>query len=211
MFDTFLRMVDEQGDELPADEFIDSARRNQLFRAIDRWVIGASLKFAARTEFDLLFVKLSDESIQDANLIAWIDDQASEQGIDKRRLCFQVSEHDASRYTKQTRDLASTLRQSGFRFAIDNFGIGSATQKLLTATPMDFVKFDGSLIERITGDTDLQDHVRELAGLATRKGVGTIATHVENADTMAVLFQLGVGFMQGHYLQEPDVVLEEAI
>ena len=27
---------------------------------------------------------------------------------------------------------------------------------------------------------------------------------------MAVLFQLGVGYMQGHYLQETEVVLEVA-
>jgi c-di-GMP-related signal transduction protein len=27
---------------------------------------------------------------------------------------------------------------------------------------------------------------------------------------MAVLFQLGLDFMQGHYVHEPEVVLEEA-
>ena len=211
MFDTFLRLIDEQGDEVPADDFIGSARRNQLLRAIDRWVVGASLEFAASTEFDVAFVKLSDESLLDGNLFSWLDDQATELGVDKKRICFQVSEEDAGRHTKQTRDLANTLRQSGYRFAIENFGIGSAPAKLLSGTPMDFIKFDGSLMKQIVGDSKLQDRVRELAGLANREGIGSIATHVENADTMAVLFQLGVGYMQGHYLQEPDVVLEEAI
>ena len=38
---------------------------------------------------------------------------------------------------------------------------------------------------------------------------GTIAERVENANTMAVLFQLGIHFMQGHYVHEPEVVLQE--
>ena len=32
---------------------------------------------------------------------------------------------------------------------------------------------------------------------------------MENANAMAVLFQLGLDFMQGHYVHEPEVVLED--
>jgi EAL domain-containing protein (putative c-di-GMP-specific phosphodiesterase class I) len=42
-------------------------------------------------------------------------------------------------------------------------------------------------------------------------GIETIAERVENANAMAVLFQLGVHFMQGHYVHEPEVVLQEQV
>ena len=32
---------------------------------------------------------------------------------------------------------------------------------------------------------------------------------MENANAMAVLFQLGLDYMQGHYVNEPEVVLED--
>jgi EAL domain-containing protein (putative c-di-GMP-specific phosphodiesterase class I) len=44
---------------------------------------------------------------------------------------------------------------------------------------------------------------------AANRTIPTIAERVENANTMAVLFQLGVAYMQGHYVHEPEVVLAD--
>ncbi len=60
-------------------------------------------------------------------------------------------------------------------------------------------------------DTQLQDKVSALAAAASERKIETIAERVENANEMAVLFQLGVHFMQGHYVHEPEVVLQEAV
>ena len=43
---------------------------------------------------------------------------------------------------------------------------------------------------------------------AKARKISTIAERVEDANTMAVLFQLGLSYMQGHYVHEPEVVLE---
>ena len=39
---------------------------------------------------------------------------------------------------------------------------------------------------------------------------GVNEERVENANAMAVLFQLGLDYMQGHYVHEPEVVLQDA-
>ena len=50
MFDVLVRMLDHQGKEvLPAD-FMAAAERNDLLKNIDRWVVGASLSFAAKAK-----------------------------------------------------------------------------------------------------------------------------------------------------------------
>jgi EAL domain-containing protein (putative c-di-GMP-specific phosphodiesterase class I) len=159
----------------------------------------------------VVFVKLSAESLLDTELPEWVGQQLAPHGLEPHNICFQVSEEDASHYMNQTRSLAETLRQKGFRFAIENFGVGRDPKAVLNSTPMDFIKLDGSLMSTISGDNKLQERIRDLAGIASRRSISTIATHVENANTMAVLFQLGVGYMQGHYIQEPDVILEEAV
>ena len=55
----------------------------------------------------------------------------------------------------------------------------------------------------------MQESVRKLAHAAEQRKIETIAERVENANAMAVLFQLGVHYMQGHYVHEPEVVLQE--
>ena len=77
----------------------------------------------------------------------------------------------------------------------------------LIQTPMQYLKLDGSLMEKLATDSAVQEKVRVYVGAASKRGIPTIAERVENANTMAVLFQLGVAYVQGHYVHEPEVVL----
>jgi multidomain signaling protein FimX len=209
MYDTVLRMIDAQGDEVSASEFIPAAMRNRLLRAIDRWVIGASLAFCAKTKLECVFIKLSAESIIDKTLIEWLSKAVAGGSVEPRRLCFQVSEENATQYLTQTQSLAGALRSKGHRFAIENFGVGRDSGRIVAQTPMDFLKIDGSLMQSIASDTSRQDKVRAFVAAAANRTIPVIAERVEDANTMAVLFQLGVAYMQGHYVEEPEVILAD--
>jgi EAL domain-containing protein (putative c-di-GMP-specific phosphodiesterase class I) len=209
MFDTVLRLIDAQGDEVAAAEFMPAAFRNRLLRAIDRWVIGASLAFCSKTPLDCVFIKLSAESIIDKTLIDWLSKAVASSGVAPKQLCFQVSEQNATQYLTQTQGLATQVRSKGHRFAIENFGVGRDSGRILAQTPMDFLKIDGSLMQSISSDAALQEKVRVYVHAASNRTIPVIAERVEDANTMAVLFQLGVGYMQGHYVHEPEVVLSD--
>ena len=210
MYDTVLRMIDAQGDEVAASEFLGAAMRNRLLRAIDRWVIGASLAFCSKTPLECVFIKLSAESIIDKSLVEWLTKAVASAGVAARRLCLQISEENATQYLAQTQALAAQLRSMGHRFAIENFGVGRDSGRILTQTPMDFLKIDGSLMQNIASDPLRQDKVRAFVQAAQNRAIPVIAERVEDANTMAVLFQLGVAYMQGHYVHEPEVVLADA-
>jgi diguanylate cyclase (GGDEF)-like protein len=209
MYDTVLRMIDAQGDELPATDFMPAAARNRMLRAIDRWVIGATLRFVASTVVDCVFVKLSGESLIDKTLLHWLAKAAEGSGVAPDKLCFQVSEEDATQYLTQTKTLAEQLAARGYRFAIEHFGVGRDSARVLASTPIQFLKIDGSLMQSLSTDHGLQERVRSFIGTASKRGILTIAERVEDANTMAVLFQLGAAYMQGHYVHEPEVVLSE--
>ena len=53
MFDVLVRMLDHQGKEVLPAEFMAAAERNDLLKNIDRWVVGASLSFAAQKQAGL--------------------------------------------------------------------------------------------------------------------------------------------------------------
>ena len=53
MFDVLVRMLDHQGKEVLPAEFMAAAERNDLLKNIDRWVVGASLSFAAQAQAGL--------------------------------------------------------------------------------------------------------------------------------------------------------------
>jgi diguanylate cyclase (GGDEF)-like protein len=209
MFDTVIRMIDAQGEELPAGEFMPAAARNRMLRAIDRWVIGASIAFCAKTPVDCVFIKLSSESLIDKTLLEWLAKALDGSGIAPSNLCFQVSEEDATQFLTQTKTLAEELKKRGCLFAIEHFGVGRDSARVLASTPMQFLKIDGSLMQSLASDHGLQERVRGFISTAAKRKIPVIAERVENANTMAVLFQLGASYMQGHYVHEPEVVLSE--
>jgi EAL domain-containing protein (putative c-di-GMP-specific phosphodiesterase class I) len=142
-------------------------------------------------------------------LLEWLRKAGDSSGVTPHNLCFQVSEENATQYLTQTQALANELRRLGHRFAIESFGVGRDSGRILSQTPMDFLKIDGSLMQGVASDQALQEKVRVFVQAATGRGVPTIAERVEDANTMAVLFQLGVAYVQGHYVHEPEVVLAE--
>jgi diguanylate cyclase (GGDEF)-like protein/PAS domain S-box-containing protein len=206
MFDVLVRMLDEQGSEVLPAEFIAAAERNDLMKNIDRWVIGASLSFAANRKASAIFVRISKDTVLDKSLLSWLDTQLKSLKIDAKRLCVQVTEELATQYVRPTKDLAEALRKLGFRFAIEHFGTGRDPLKLLTDINMDFIKIDGSLMQGLSTNQIQQQRVKGLVEAAKRRNIETVAERVEDANTMAVLWQLGIEFIQGYFVNAPEDV-----
>ena len=206
MFDVLVRMLDEQGNEVLPSEFIAAAERNDLMKNIDRWVIGASMSFAANRKASCIFVRVSKDTILDKTVTAWLETQLKSLKIEAKRLCVQVTEDIATQYVVQTKEVAGNLRKLGFRFAIEHFGTGRDPLKLLADVGMDFIKVDGSLMQGLSTNQLQQQRVKLLVEAAKRKGVETVAERVEDANTMAVLWQLGIEFIQGYFVNAPEDV-----
>jgi PAS domain S-box-containing protein len=206
MFDVLVRMLDEQGSEVLPAEFIAAAERNDLMKNIDRWVIGASMSFAANRKAACIFVRISKDTVLDKSVVTWLETQLKSLKIEPKRLCIQVTEEMATQYVVQTKELAESLRKLGFRFALEHFGTGRDPLKLLNDISMNFIKIDGSLMQGLSTNQLQQQRVKGLVEAAKRKNVETVAERVEDANTMAVLWQLGIEFIQGYFVNAPEDV-----
>ena len=210
MFDVLVRMIDPQGREVLPSEFMAAAARNDLLRNIDRWVVGASLSFAAHKKPECLFVRLSKETVRDPGFIEWLENHLRSSRAEPPRLCFEVTEESAAAHVPQFKALAAALRQRRFRFALEGFGAGRDSVGMLESVPLDFVKIDGAMVQGLAGDEQLQRRVRTLVEAARKHNIQTIGERVEDANTMAVLWQVGVQFVQGYFINEPEQVVIRA-
>jgi PAS domain S-box-containing protein len=207
MFDVLVRMIDEQGQEVLPAEFMAAAERNDLMKHIDRWIVGSAMAFCASRPVKQLFVRLSADSVRDKSLLPWLMNQLKVTRIDPARIAFSVTEQAAAEYLADAMELATNLRKAGFQFALEHFGTGRDPKRLLTHLPVNFVKVDGTLMQGLSVDQELQQLVREFVDIAKEKQVSTIAERVQDANTMAVLWQLGIEFIQGYFVNEPEEVV----
>jgi multidomain signaling protein FimX len=207
MFDMLVRMLDRQSKEILPSEFMPAAERGDLVAHIDRWVILAAARFAARTKPGCLFVRLSRPSAIDATLPAWVAAQLRALKLEPRHLCIEITEELAMHHPAETQKLARGLKEAGMRFALEHYGTGIDPLGLLASLPLDFIKIDGSLMQGLPDDPLLQSKVSTLIDAARERGIETIAERVEDANTMAVLWQLGVQHLQGFLIQAPEEVV----
>jgi len=209
MYDLLVRMLDEQGNSVLRAEFLPAAERNNMMKPVDRWTIKAAIDFCGESEADRVFVRLSKQSILDATTIPWMDQEFDKHKFDCSRLVMQIPERDAAKHIKQTRAVVSKLRKMGVGFAIEHYGVDQERFQILDILKPDYIKIDGELMHTLMTDTGMQAGVEKIVRAAHERKIKTIAERVENANAMAVLFQLGLDYMQGHYVHEPEVVLED--
>lgn len=209
MYDLLVRMLDEQGNSVLPSEFLPAAERNNMMKHIDRWMIKAAIKFCSQSEADRVFVRLSKQSILDPTTVAWMDKEFEQSSFDCSRVVMQVPERDAAKHIKQTRAIVKQLRKMGVGFALEHYGTDQDKFQILDILKPDYIKVDGELMHTLMTDTNMQDSVEKIVRAAAKRNIKSIAERVENANAMAVLFQLGLDFMQGHYVHEPEVVLQD--
>jgi len=210
MYDMLVRMIDEQGNAILPSEFLPAAERNNLMKTLDRWVITASIDYCRGSDAERVFIRISRPSMQDKSLVEWMQAELAKHKVDPAHLCVQIPEQEAAKFIKESRETARELREAGIGFALEHYGVDKNRFQILDILKPNYIKIDGELMHSLMTDTAMQEAVRQLASAADQRDVETIAERVENANAMAVLFQLGVHYMQGHYVHEPEVVLQEA-
>ena len=207
MFDVLVRMLDEEGQEVLPSVFMPAAERNDLMKNIDRWVIGAAMSFCAARKPGALFVRLSQDTLSDAALPGWLAENLRKVRIEPARIVFQIREVVAAQQIKEAVALHKLLADRGFRFALEGFGTGRDTELLLNHLKPDFVKIHGALMQGLSADQDKQARVKSVVELARKCKAVTIGERVQDANTMAVLWQLGVEFIQGYFVNAPEEVV----
>ncbi|MGE0189283.1 MAG: EAL domain-containing protein [Steroidobacteraceae bacterium] len=206
MCDVLVRMLDELNQEVLPAEFLAAAERNDLMKNIDRWVIGAAISFCGTRKIDKMFVRLSKDSVLDRSLPIWLENQLRATRIEPSRIVFEISEPVVNTYLDSTLELVKQLHKIGFRFALEHVGHACDSITLFSHLPLDYLKIDGALMQGLATDVRAQETIGALITAAKKRRIITIAERVEDANTMAVLWQLGMEYVQGYFVHEPERV-----
>ncbi|QBQ54041.1 EAL domain-containing protein [Nitrosococcus wardiae] len=211
VFEALLRMTDKAGGYISPEEFLGPAAQLKLMGEIDRWVIAkASSVLRDRHQAGQptrFFIKLSDFSIHDKNLLPWLERHLQENQLDASSLIFEISENSALNYLKRMQQLIGGIRALGCRFALEHFGTGLDMSNCLKHLDVDYLKINGAFIENLLQEEENQTVVKTIIDMAKEAGKPTIAEFVSDANTLALLWQFGVDYAQGHYIQEPNELL----
>ena len=212
-FDVLLRMKDEQaGIDIAASEFIDIAKQSNLILRIDRWVIKQAIDVAAQkyhggAAVDL-FLPIADASLADAALVSWIEDCLAKARLPGKHIAFIISKTAASTQFKVIWRFVSQVKASGCRLVLRDFDNDPNGFQLLTLLGVDFVKIQTDLIRNIPAKTDVIDSVKAIVSKVHNENIAVIAPFVEEPKSLSLLWNVGIDYIEGHFVQAPSDSLD---
>jgi len=95
------------------------------------------------------------------------------------------------------------LRTVNFKIAMDDFGTGYSPLRYLVDLPVDVVKFDISLIQKLEADDRAGRVVADFARMMRDAGYSLVAEGVENEAVLERVQELGFAHVQGYLLGRP--------
>jgi multidomain signaling protein FimX len=206
-YEALLRLINPEGEEVPPLDFLAAAKEAGLAEKIDRWVILNSIKLLAshrsKGHETRLFIHLSSSSIQDQTLLPWLSVALKAARMPADSLVFQFSETDAVSYLKPAKALTQGLSELHCKVALSQFGCSLNPFNTLKYLHVDFVKVDSSFTQELN-QTENQEALKTMLASLHAQAKLTIVPFVESASVLATLWQAGVNYIQGQYLQGPS-------
>lgn len=202
-----LRLKNDDGLIAPGS-FIPAAERYNLMPMIDRWVIYNAFKFLHQSKLGhytlgTYFINLSGTTLSDPAFFDEIKRLQREFRIFPQRICFEITETAAIDNLVDAVEFIAESRQHGFKFALDDFGVGLSSFSYLKTIPVDFLKIDGSFVTNMLENSIDRGIVNSCNQIAKAAGLETIAEFVENDKVRDSLMQMGVDFAQGYGIAKP--------
>jgi len=206
-YETLVRMPLPDGTLGLPGAFLPAAERFGSLDDIDRWVIRhacaalAELRAAGRQA--TFAINLSGQSLDDAELPNFVRERLMAHRLPPAAVVFEVTEQVAVRYLDSARAVMRELRALGCRFALDDFGAGFSSFGYLKHLPVDFIKIDQSFVEGLARNPVDLALIRAITDIARALGKKVIAEHVSDTESVTLLRECGVDYVQGFFIAEP--------
>lgn len=206
-YEVLVRLQDQDDSIIMPSDFLETAEQSGLMTEIDKWVI----KRAAKAILDKrkigkeiqFFIKLSADSLRDPGLLIWVSKLLQAARLHGDSLVFEISEQVALENIKAAKTFSKGLKQLHCHLAIDHAGKESEDLSYLKHLELKYLKIDGSHINNAASE-ESQEMIKKVAEAGIASNTLTIAEHVQDPACLAVLWQHGVNFIQGYYLQKPE-------
>lgn len=184
-------------------ELLETAEKLNAVVALGRKVRDTVARDSSRLDPDaLVFVNLHPFELEDEELFspsAPLSRLAS-------RVVYEITERVALDHVESIEARLQSLRDLGFRIAVDDLGSGYAGLTSFVTLGPEFTKVDMDLIRDIDKTATKQELVRSLVEVCAKVGIELICEGVETVDEANALAKLGARIFQGYLFSAPQKI-----
>ncbi len=214
-YEALSRLRTEDGEIVPAGDFIDIAESAGLMPKLDNLLLFRSVQVLRRLHMknrDVgLFCNISISTLNDAIQFRMLLDFMDANRALAPALTLEFSQNAYRSFGPIEWECLSALADRGFRFSMDHVVDLRMEPKDLATHAFRFLKVPAGLLLGKTTSALSDIHPQDLADLLARSGIDLIAERVENESVVLELLDYDVRFGQGFLFSPPRPVRAEAL
>ncbi|MQM37018.1 hypothetical protein KBTX_01007 [wastewater metagenome] len=210
-YELFPALYDRGGEQrLLPGEFLGVARQRGRMPQLDSTMIrhGMALarRLAARDGRDtVVHVNIAAASVDDDTVLDTLSRLSAGRERDgNARVCLEISEATAAGQLERVVRFLDRAHGLGVELCIDAFGTTLAGYDFMRLLPVDLLKLDPQVIERIDLDRADQAMTQTVTEMAHLLGRRIIAAGVERIDLFDRLREIDADYLQGYAIERPQ-------
>ena len=207
-YEFLCRMIGTDGTLRMPGDFMPTAERYQLMPRLDRLITRFALDWLGtqhhlHPDSRFFTINLSGQTFSDPGFSEFVRGELARSQAPAGKVYFEVTETSVMANPVMALAFMSEMHALGCRFALDDFGSGTASYAQLKRLPVQMLKIDGQFVRgMMTNPVDMAI-IRSTCEVARVMQLTTVAEFIESEAEARLLIELGVDYGQGFGLGRP--------
>lgn len=208
-YEALVRMIGEGGEVFTPIHFLQEIHQTSLYADITKRVMQIVFDTIEK-ERVAISINLNISDLLDNTLFRDLMGLLLEHRALARYLTIELLEYETTEDTLLAQRI-DTIRELDVKLAIDDFGSGYANFSLFRDLTIDQLKIDGSIVRNVAQSKTARTIVYNIFKFSQDMNVEAIAEYVHDEATYRTLQMMGIVYMQGFYISEPQPTIVKTI
>ena len=196
-----------EGKDVSPGIFIPLLEENGLIQRVGRWVFEQAASTCVRLHtydpaFYLTF-NVSLHQLSDSTLLPFMKETLEKYNLKGSSLVAELTESALDEHPEQLNNFTQECEKMGLFIALDDFGSGYSSLRMLLQYPSSIIKLDQSLVQETTESEAKMNFIRSIVFACHQFGKTVCMEGVEQAEQNEIILNTGCDMIQGYYYFRP--------
>lgn len=196
-----------QGKDISPEVFVPMLEKDNMIHLAGRWVFEQAVCTCMRLisyspDFYLTF-NVSLYQMSDRHFSEFMEEVLEKYNLDGSHLIAEMTESCLDEQPEKLLYFLNTCNKLGIRIALDDFGSGYSSLRMMLQYPSSVIKLDRSLLGEMTESVDKMNFISSIVYACHRFGKKVCMEGVETDEQDALIRESGCDLIQGYRYYRP--------
>ena len=195
------------GKDISPEVFVPMLEKGNMIHLVGRWVfeqaVCACMRLVSYDPDFYLSFNVSLYQLSDSHFLDFMEETLGKYQVEGRHLVAEMTESCMDEEPKKLLHFVTVCQKLGIRTALDDFGSGYSSLRMLLQYPTNVIKLDRSLLGEMVESADKMNFISSLVYACHRFGKMVCMEGVETAEENTLIRESGCDLIQGYYYHRP--------